>query len=373
MLSCHQEATGRTAMYNDRMIEVEVFVSVPEGTTDENIFLTGNLDPLGNWRADACPLRRLPDGRYHASIGLPEGISFEFKLTRGSWLSVEVSERGDELPNHQAIATGTPIHRTVARWKASNLRLHPHFHSQALDNERTLIVYLPPGYDERQAYPVFYLQDGQNIFDDSTAYAGVSWNAAETADRLILEEKMPPLIMVGIYCIAETRWEEYSPIWDPAIRKGGDGDRYGRFLVEEVKPFIDKTYATRQDRTGIGGSSLGGLISLYLCASYPEVFSRCAALSPVLGWKNKWLLRHFPKGTWLKDKRIWFDMGTEEGKDIEVFGQGINWIRDFKEYLDRHELACGRDYCYQEVAGGRHHERDWAKRFDEVLLFLYGN
>ena len=129
-----------------------------------------------------------------------------------------------------------------------------------LGNERNLIVYLPEAYDcePDRRFPVLYMQDGQNIFDRATSAFGTEWGADETAQLLIRENKIEPLIIVGIY----TEANRIDELTDTFSKKHGDGGKarlYARFLVEEVKPFIDKTYRTKPDRanTGVGGSSLG--------------------------------------------------------------------------------------------------------------------
>src|SRR5215213_8100519 len=159
-----------------------------------------------------------------------------------------------------------------------DFRFHRQFASRRLGNKRTLCVYLPPGYFLRpqQRYPVLYLHDGQNIFDASTAAFGVEWGAADTADRLIGEGRITPLIIVGIYNTPE-RMDEYTPHRDPQRRVGGRGLHYARFVADEVKPFIDHQYRTLAGReyTAVAGSSLGGLISLAIAWQHRDRFGMC--------------------------------------------------------------------------------------------------
>src|SRR5262245_13166693 len=147
------------------------------------------------------------------------------------------------------------------------MRYHRDFRSSFLKRPRTLIVSLPPGYltHSRHRYPVLYLHDGQNLFNPATSFAGAAWEADKTAARLMRGKRIRPLIQVGI-CNTDDRLDEYGPWRDRSEKAGGRGKRYARFLVEEVKPFIDRTYRTLRDRewTGVAGSSLGGLISLYI-------------------------------------------------------------------------------------------------------------
>ena len=141
-----------------------------------------------------------------------------------------------------------------------------------------LLVYLPPRYkaERERRFPVLYMHDGQNLFDPETSFIrGKYWRMGETADALIEAGAIEPLIIVGIYNSGERRIDEYTPLQDRRLG-GGHADAYGRMLVEELKPFIDAQYRTLPgpETCGMGGSSLGGLVTLYLGLRYPGVFSR---------------------------------------------------------------------------------------------------
>jgi predicted alpha/beta superfamily hydrolase len=149
-----------------------------------------------------------------------------------------------------------------------DIQAHKNFHSNVLGNDRDVLVYLPPGYDASKGrrYSVLYMQDGQNLFDGATSFIpGQEWRVDETAQRLIGAGKIEPLIIVGIYNTKD-RINEYTAAQDAKYEMGGKADLYGRMLVEELKPFIDGRYRTKKDaqHTGLAGSSLGGLVSLYL-------------------------------------------------------------------------------------------------------------
>src|SRR5262245_39586755 len=196
-----------------------------------------------------------------------------------------------------------------------DVRLPNRFHSAILNNDRDIIVYLPPGYetDKQRRYSVLYLHDGQNLFDGATSFIpGQEWQVDETAQSLITARKIEPLIIVGIYNTGKDRADEYTPTQDAKYKAGGKADLYGRMLVEELKPFIDTNYRTRRDasHTGIGGSSLGGLVSLYVGLKYPTVFGRIAVVSPAVWWSDKQII-HFVEALPKKPSvRIWLDIGT---------------------------------------------------------------
>jgi len=255
-------------------------------------------------------------------------------------------------------------------------RRHDDFYSHYLENSRTLYVHLPPGYDQGhpKRYPVLYLHDGQNVFDPRLAAFGVSWAADETADRLFVQGRIMPVILVGIANTPE-RLDEYAVHRDGREKAGGKGDLYARFVLEEVKPFIDSEYRTKADRlhTGVAGSSLGGLVSLTMARTYADRFALCGALSPSLWWAGGRLLKelgHDP--SWMKQMRFWVDIGTREGNRRGHVTATIRQMRQLLEHFDAAGLLPGRDYYYLEVAGGEHNEAHWAARFDKMLLYFFG-
>jgi len=245
----------------------------------------------------------------------------------------------------------------------------PKFHSRFLPDDRDIEVYLPEAYinEPDRRFPVFYLHDGQNLFDGRTSYlADSTWRAHATADRLTREGLIEPVILVGINNTGVRRMSEYTPSRDARLR-GGDGDLYGRLLVEELKPCIDREFRTQPGaaHTGVGGSSLGGLISLYLGFTYPEVFSGVAVVSPSVWWNERAILRTISTGRTRPNLRIWLDMGTAEG---------LGHLRDadlLHARLLQRGWRDGVDLCYLRVAGGLHNEDAWAARFDRVLRFLF--
>src|ERR1041385_6301749 len=177
-----------------------------------------------------------------------------------------------------------------------DVRLHKDFHSDTLNNDRNVIVYLPPGYDtnKKRRYSVFYLHDGQNLFDGATSFIpGQEWRVDETAQALILSRSIEPVIIFGIYNTGKERVEEYTPSADPKFKVGGRADLYGRLIVEELKPFVDSHYRTKRDAsdTGLGGSTLGGLVTLYLGLRYPDVFGKLAVISPSVWWDEHKIVR----------------------------------------------------------------------------------
>jgi predicted alpha/beta superfamily hydrolase len=366
-------------------ITFEVFVP-PDTPRDEEVWLAGNHAALGEWKAAGLQLKRTPEGTYTGTVTVPENTKLEYKVTRGSWPTVEKGAAGDELPN-RVLKVGTrdqQVAVTVSRWAdqsgpvaqrtlIGNIRYLRGVTSRFLPRPRDLIVWLPPGYDEdkRRRYPVLYMHDGQNLMDSATSHSG-EWRVDETAEQLVQAEQVEPLIIVGIYN-SDDRFDEYTQVKGTGQYErlgGGNADAYGRFLVEELKPMIDRTFRTKagpQD-TGLAGSSLGGLVTLHLGLKHPNVFRRLGVLSPSVFWGDKDIVERVKA---LKKKpplKLWVDIGTEESKGSQETVEDTRLLRDA---LVAEGWLIGKDLQYQEVSGAAHNEAAWADRFDDLLKYLY--
>lgn len=252
-------------------------------------------------------------------------------------------------------------------------RLHRYsFHSRALPDPdvRSVLVYVPPQYqtEPERRFPVFYLHDAQNLIDPSTAYIpGETWHAHTTADRLALAADMQPTILVGVANAGLRRIAEYTPGRDPRLNGGGEGRSYGRLLIDELKPLVDENYrtcVTPQD-TGLGGSSLGGLISLFLGLERPNVFGKVAAMSPSVWWDQCSILTNVSRASPRPRIKVWIDSGSAEGPH-QVRDTGM-----LVRQMLRQGWRMGVDLEYFVAEGAEHNERAWAARFDQVLRFLF--
>jgi predicted alpha/beta superfamily hydrolase len=255
-----------------------------------------------------------------------------------------------------------------------NIKRHPQFRSKILGNRRDVLVYLPRSYRRfwGRRYPVLYLQDGQNIFDAATAFGGVEWGMDETAQRLIRKSLIEPLIIVAIANVGDDRIHEYAPtrgVIDSSTkrkkRSGGLARSYGRFLIEELKPFIDRKYWTKSEAesTGLGGASLGGLLTLSLALWYPNVFSRVSAMSPSVWWDDQVIIRMVEQLDGKLPLKIWLDTGTNE--------PGWERARTLRDALLEKGWRLEDDLQYTEIEGGDHSEAAWATRVDPMLRFLF--
>ena len=230
---------------------------------------------------------------------------------------------------------------------------------------RPVTIYLPPGYDDHpdRRYPVLYMQDGQNLFDPVRSFIpGQTWRLSEAADTVIAERKARPMIIIGIDNMGAARIDEYTPTRDAKRNAGGRADDYGRMLLEELKPHIDESYRTLVDRAGtaIGGSSLGGLLSIHLALTHPHSFFGAAVMSPSVWWDDRVILDELDRFSGPRP-RIWLDTGGREG---------VEALKDVRLLRDRLK-AKGFDVKYHEDRRADHSERAWALRAPMMLEFLF--
>jgi len=250
------------------------------------------------------------------------------------------------------------------------------FSSRIFRNLRKLRVWLPPGYhspqNRQRQYPVFYLNDGQNLFDPATSFTGVDWRAGQTAEILIQEGKVPPLILVGIDNAQTERIREFLPYrsFRPPVLFPL-GKRYPQFLIGEVMPFIEARYrvARGQENTGLGGSSLGALIALFTVIERPGAVGRLLVESPSLYVSHRRLLKRSRDFRQWPEK-IYLGIGTRESGRAE---RDLQFVEDVRE-LERSLRRAGLDDTRLRVRideGASHNEAEWAKRFPEALAFLF--
>jgi predicted alpha/beta superfamily hydrolase len=357
-------------------VPVTFQVTVPASTpADSQVWISGNHEALGTWNGRGLQLTKQSDGTYAATANFPPATMLQWKVTRGSWDTVEMGPGFENVENHNFTVT---LHQniaraTVARWRgpttSGNIKYHAAFPSAFLKS-RDVVVYLPPGYDANptRRYPVLYMHDGQNLFDRLTSAFGSEWGADETAERLIAAGEMEPIIIVGPYNTSD-RIAEYTQVADPRYG-GGDADKYGRFLKEELKPFIDQTYRTKPERefTGVAGSSLGGLVSMYFGLTLNDTFSRIGSISPSIWWSNREILTRVNNLSAKPPIKVWVDIGTNEGSTPQ---EEVTNTRDLRNALVAKGFTLNQDLKYLEVQGAGHDETAWNARMDQIFKFLY--
>jgi predicted alpha/beta superfamily hydrolase len=257
-----------------------------------------------------------------------------------------------------------------------DLRLHE-FRSRIFRNTRFLRVWLPHGYDDAQnagrTYPVLYLNDGQNLFESATAFGGVEWGVDETADRLIRESVVSPLMIVGIDNMGKDRIREYMPYrsMNPMTLRA-QGKYYPDFLTKEVMPFVECRYrvAVGPENTGLGGSSLGALIALYTAIVRPGLVSRLLLESPSLWASGRQAIKQ-SRDVRVWPERIFLGVGTAEAGNAQRNRSVVDDVRELAAIIRRAVLSEKRLRLVVKE-GAAHNEASWAERFPEALTFLFG-
>jgi len=354
---------------DQREVAVTFIVDPPETTpNNQPLYLSGSSPRLGNWDASGVRLEKADDGTYRRTLKLLADMTYGYKVTRGTWSTVERGPDDTDMPNRELRPEEDQTVRIkVATWVdrgqsipgritlTGDIRMHKLFPSDILGNERTLIVFVPAGYDEpanaAKQYPVLYMNDGQNLMDASTSFNGLEWRVDETITRLIEAGQLQPTIVVGIYNTPD-REAEFTPGSGEAAR----GDAYANFVAEEVKPFIDETYRTRptSEATGIGGGGHGAVIAVHTARQHPSVFGKLLAFDP---WQ------------WGGQR----DMLAELGEADELMA-GVRAVTDESDLAAMLRDAGVADAALRviDAAPEANREPDWADRFGDAVRFLYG-
>jgi predicted alpha/beta superfamily hydrolase len=242
------------------------------------------------------------------------------------------------------------------------VEIMPGVASPQLGNTRSLRIFYPASYNENTAkrYPVLYMHDGQNLFDAKTAAFGVEWGIDETVNRLVATGVMDEVIVVGIDN-TPARISEYTPCCDPK-HGGGKLDAYEAFVVDTVKPMIDKTLRTLpgKENTAIMGSSLGGIASVVIAERHPDVFAKAGGVSSSFWWNKRALVNNLPKRVPVK---FYIDAGTSD--------DGLEDTQLMRDAMLARGYITGADLFYFAAEGGSHNEKSWAARVDKPLAWFF--
>ncbi len=321
---------------------------------------------------------------YEITLDLTVGPTIEFKFTRGDWSTVEKGPNGEEIPNRTHAVTGAEtLELTVVNWAdlPANSTITGDVTTHTVPgflNGRRVWVYLPPGYhaDAGQRYPVLYMFDGQNVFDQATSFAG-EWEVDESCESLIPAELISPIIVVAVDNGGLGRIYEYTPWYDPDFGNGGGGEAHLQEFINVLMPWVDANYRTLTGphNTGLAGSSLGGLMSLYAVYAHDDVFGLVGALSPSIWWNDHELL-NFAAGLPKPQAKIYMDMGTiEAGYMVDEDGNGvddyIDDLRAMRDVMVGQGFILDDDLMVVEDEGGVHNEWHWAQRFPVTLQYLF--
>lgn len=309
-------------------------------------------------------------------------LLLQFHLNSNLFQQSGIGPRSELLCQHGrmllAILGLVPIVNQQAEVKrvpsiTGNVTVVKGFTSKVLSNQRNISIYLPPQYKSSpdRRYPVLYCHDGQNIFDGATSFIpGKEWRIDETAEALINAGLIEPIIVVGIDNAGIDRAAEYLPTrfkWNNN-ELGGKADLYGKFLLEELKPYIDKTYRTKPDakNTGLMGSSLGGIITFYLGITHPDRFSKLGVVSPSVWVNEREMIKRTDGLSRKLPIRVWIDMGTQEAPSA------TKDAKDLALALEKKGWKPGKDLIYYEDGFAQHNEDAWARRVPAILMWMFG-
>lgn len=350
-------------------IEVIVISTLPE---DQKVFITGTIPELGNWDPAKVSLDKINDSTWSKLFIFKIGETIEFKFTTGSWDQEALDESGKTPDNFvHRVTTDSILVFKIEQWGKAQLnitgqitgtvRYHKNFEGRSV-LPRDIVVWLPPGYDSLsdKYYPVLYMHDGQNILDPYTSSFGIDWQIDETADSLIRVKAIQEIIIVGIYNTRE-RGNEYN---DTKL-----GKAYINFIIEELKPFIDRAYNTLPDykNTAIAGSSSGGLISFMMAWENPDVFSKTACLSPA-----------FKIGKIDYVSTVHSYLGANKNIKVYIYNGGVGLEEQLQPGIDEmirvlieKGFALNQNLLFIKDPSAEHNESAWAKNASIFLKYLF--
>lgn len=350
---------------------VKFIVNTAFNTPDQaQIFLTGNFNQC-HWKANCIELNKVSDHQYSKTLEINE--SFEYKVTRGDWWNEAADQNGIPHKNHKVHISFDPLNPfqsklqvvDIKNWKdlgplkvTGNMEVITKVYSPQLLNFRSIHVRLPDSYYDKgnqHHYPVIYMHDGQNCFNPKTSTFGTDWSVDEVLSKMVKEGKVRDAIVVGVF--HQNRHLEYND--------DSQGQLYGQFLVETVKPLIDQKYRTLKEKedTFLMGSSYGSAISMSLAWRYPHVFSRAAGLAFNASFFNDMIFRlssDLPHTT----AKIYVDHG-DLGGEAKFKKHGQRFIQHLKSIgFDMNQIE------YLQFPFTAHTEADWARRVHKPLEFL---
>lgn len=349
---------------------------LPQNTAENTkLFLASNMN---NWNPNNSEMefRKNADGFYMLTI--PNSTQkVEYKITQGNWDTAETDESGNPIANRNIENTVTDkiIEIQIHGWNQPKEKRHTTTHNvkilsdnfkiPQLKTKRKIWIYLPPDYKTSgKKYPVIYMHDGQNLFDDYTSFSG-EWSVDETLNKLY-EETGKSAIVIGIDNGGETRLAEYSPWNNEKYKTTGEGDLYVDFLIKTLKPYIDKNYRTQKQasKTVIMGSSMGGLISLYAAVKYPHIFGKAGIFSPAFWFVSKDLKTYLHKNrNNLRNSKFYFVAGKNEDETMTSEIESIDNLL-LRKSVPEKNIAVKID------EDGTHSETYWKRELKQALIWL---
>ncbi|UCE93603.1 MAG: alpha/beta hydrolase [Flavobacteriaceae bacterium] len=354
-----------------------VIDEIPENTSvNDKIFISGNFE---GWTGGQDKYKLKPlEGKYVFTFNEMDGKSIEYKFTRGSWATVEVDNEGLQIENRAYSFTqkNDTVNLSISQWddfitakSTASKNVHvlaENYDMLPLNKKRRVWIYLPQGYETNQKkYPVLYMHDGQNLFDQTLSFSG-EWKVDETLDKL-KDSIGPELIVIAIDNGGAERIDEYSAWNIKNYTTKAEGDQYIKFITENFKPYVDENYRTLKEaeNTGIMGSSLGGLISFYAAIKYPEVFGKAGVFSPSFPLVDE-EIEISERNPELQKLRIYFMSGGLEGHNM------VQEMKLMSEKMIRSGIP-DRNIHTRVNPYGEHNEKLWKEEFESAVIWLFAN
>ena len=341
---------------------------------DNDIYISGGFEGWSGGKEQF----KLKKEKKQYSITIPKHQeSFSFKFTQGNWGTVECDFDGNPIENrtYNFAKKAETVEISIPNWNSKRRQNKPstaaenvaifsdNFDIPQLNRERKVSIYLPPNYNvSEEKHPVLYILDGQNVFDISTSYSG-EWEVDETLNR-IFDKTGFGLIVVAIDHGGDKRLNEYSA-WDNEKYGKGEGALYLDFLVNTLKPEIDKAYRTKSEseNTIIMGSSLGGLFSHYAAIKKPDIFGKAGVFSPSF-WYAKESFNFTKNATGLDASKLYYLVGEKEGNDM------VKPMHDMVVLL-KNKTNNENNIYEKVVSNGTHSESFWKSEFENAIIWLF--
>jgi enterochelin esterase-like enzyme len=345
---------------------VDFIINVPFLTPENSqIFISGNIPELCNWKPDCLKMNSIGNGSYKFQIQISDEIkNFNYKITRGAWES-EAADSYSKAYNEIAIdleKVNLPIVQNIIHWKdlaplvkSTNVQTTT-IYSHELGTNKEISIYVPPTYySSTKSYPVIYMHDGQNVFDPTTSTFQVKWGIDEIMNKLIHDNKINEAIIVAIHTNNKDRWDEY----DYYLK----GKNYSDFVVNSVIPYVEKNFRTNQNRDSryLMGSSMGALISLMMLIDRPDIFSKGAGVSFPAFIHNRAIFRFLDEKTAILNFNFYMDHGD--------YGVDANYGKYAKELYSA-LVSRGLTPEYLVFPYADHSEADWSRRAYIPLEYL---
>lgn len=351
-----------------------IFLNTPDDD-DRPVYISGNFN---NWTTQdrRFLMKKISKGKYELTF--PEGEEFNkeliYKFTKGDWSEVEIDRYGNRTPNRHWNDDKVSKVEKVAKWRKNWLPYRPsqlpiirliseEFEIPQLNKTRKVWALLPHDYNSSdEHYPVLYLQDAQNLFDENAAFG--SWEIDKKL-AVMSDYGIGKIIIIAVEHGESERLQEYNV--GKTVLGQGSGKKYIRFITDTLKPFVDKTYRTKPERefTGIGGSSMGGLVSIFSGLIYPEVFGKLMVFSPSL-WVIPKIKLGFLDIFEPQETRLYLYAGGDESETM------VKHVTKFRKRLLKRESLKGKMKVHLSInEEGKHNETYWSDEFPKAIEWLF--